>query len=85
VGSRFARHAHHRIAAPPVSARAAAEEVKVTPQNAASALEGDVCPTCESNVVVECDCAQGDPPVQLICLGCGEDVPECDCVGVVVV
>lgn len=32
-------------------------------------------------ILWECDCAQGDPAVHVICSGCGNDNGECDCPG----
>ncbi|MCW2977731.1 MAG: hypothetical protein JWM06_3012 [Actinomycetia bacterium] len=42
-------------------------------------IEGDVCPTCKASQIVLCECGQGEPAEHLICLGCGEDPPDCDC------
>lgn len=38
----------------------------------------DPCPRCGGGLTW-CDCGQGFPLEHLICIGCGEDVTECDC------
>lgn len=47
---------------------------------ASECREGDICPVCKVSVIVLCDCCQGEPLEHLICLDCGEDVEECDCI-----